>query len=170
MEKWVDVIGYEGLYQVSDHGRVRSLGRKARILKTVKRSNGYLKVNLSKNGKVKNQSVHRLVATAFVSNDEDLPEVNHEDGNKENNHYSNLVWCTSSYNQKHAFANGLQKPQRGAKNGMAKINENDVKEIKRLYGTGRYSHRIIGNMFGISRQQAGRIINGDRWSCASEMS
>lgn len=176
MEVWKDIEVYKGLYQVSSEGKVRSLDRyekskggslrfrKGRILAQTKRKNGYLTVSLNREGVNKKHLIHRLVAKAFIHNIKNLPEVNHEDGNKENNHTYNLVWCTSSYNQKHVFDNGLQKARRGSSNGQAKLNENEINEIKKLYTLGRYSQSILGNMFGISRSQVGRIVRGERWA------
>jgi len=111
-EIWKDIKGYEGLYQVSNYGRVRGLitsqGRRKGILKPYDHD-GYKRINLYKNKKVKKYYVHRLVAQAFISNPNKYPEVNHKDGDKSNNHISNLEWCTSSQNQIHAYKIGLQK-------------------------------------------------------------
>lgn len=106
MEEWRDIKGYEGLYQVSNFGRVRSLNRmdsigrqrQGRILKPSSNEWGYPHVVLSKNGKHKTVRVHRLVAIAFLPNPDNLPEVNHKDENKYNNHVNNLEWCNHQYN------------------------------------------------------------------------
>ena len=111
-EQWKDIEGYEGVYQISTNGRVKSLGRviyrkdsnkvarftknKIRKLKTDKC--GYKFINLSKNGISKNFLIHRLVASAFIPNPNKLPEVNHKDENKTNNNVSNLEWCDRQYN------------------------------------------------------------------------
>lgn len=109
-EIWKDVIGYEGLYQVSNLGRVKSLGNggsknskfsSERILKTCE-IKGYLRVTLSKDGKQKQYSVHRLVALAFLPNPYNLPMVNHKDECKTNNACSNLEWCSVKYNNNYA--------------------------------------------------------------------
>lgn len=98
-EIWKYIKGYEGLYQVSNFGRVKSIKfGKERILKTFKNTRGYLQVNLCKNGKVKNYKVHRLVAEAFLDNTDNLPEVNHKDENKLNNNAENLEWCSAKHN------------------------------------------------------------------------
>ena len=104
-EIWKDIEefeGYEGLYKVSNRGNVKSLNYrhtgKERILKTRKTSDGYLLVNLYKDGKMKTYYVHQLVATAFCENPEGYTEVNHKDENKENNCIDNLEWCSRSYN------------------------------------------------------------------------
>ena len=102
---------YEGLYQVSNWGRVRSLGNgnsnnsKERILKTYIERCGYLKVKFYKNGEKKDCLVHRLVAETFLENPENKPEVNHIDENKENNRVDNLEWCDSNYNNNYGSRN-----------------------------------------------------------------
>ena len=98
-EIWRDIEGYEGLYQVSNCGRVRSLKfGKERILNPVKIGSGYLQVGLYKNEKQKKFKVHRLVAKAFIPNPNNLPEINHRDEDKTNNKVVNLEWCSSKYN------------------------------------------------------------------------
>ena len=118
-EIWKDIEGYEGLYEVSSYGRVRSLGqfvnhnyggyayRKGRILKPGLGSKKYLSVTLSKNGIQKQYSVHRLVAQAFIPNINNLPIINHKDENKLNNCVDNLEWCDYKYNVN--YGNRLNK-------------------------------------------------------------
>lgn len=104
-EIWKDIEGYEGLYQVSNYGQVRSLHHeKPIILKQHTNIKGYKKVGLSKDGKSKTVSVHRLVAKAFLPNPTDLPMVNHKDENPSNNIVDNLEWCDGSYNVTYATA------------------------------------------------------------------
>ncbi len=114
---WKDIQGYEGLYQISEYGDVKSLERavkapqgirvkKEKVLKPYM-SNHYQKVYLCKNGKCKQYSVHRLVATAFIRKPKEKEVVNHIDGDKLNNHYSNLEWCTQANNNEHAMKTGL---------------------------------------------------------------
>ena len=106
MEIWKDILNYEGLYQVSNYGNVKSLNRINRNGKTVhekilsqaKSTSGYLQVNLSKDNKVKIFQVHRLVAVAFIDNPDNKPQVDHIDNNKHNNHVENLRWVTGKEN------------------------------------------------------------------------
>ena len=97
-----EIAGYEGLYEVSNLGNVRSLNYnhtgQTRILKSGKHKLGYLLVVLCKDGEMKTHKVHRLVATAFIENPYNLPEVNHIDENKTNNRVENLEWCHHKYN------------------------------------------------------------------------
>lgn len=118
-EEWRDVVGYEGLYQVSNLGRVKSLDRiihqkanhyykvgfdrlaKGKVLRQGL-SNGYPILDLCKNGKVKSYNVHKLVATAFIPNTNEYPVVNHKDECKSNNRVENLEWCTQRYNNEYS--------------------------------------------------------------------
>ena len=112
-EVWKDVKGYEGLYEVSNHGRVKSLARiveytdgrsymkDEKILSTPPNSDGYLHTQLGKNKKWKTYRVHRLVGEAFLPNPQNYPEINHIDEIKDNNHVSNLEWCTREHNMNH---------------------------------------------------------------------
>lgn len=123
-EVWKDIKGYEGLYQISNLGNIKSLNkvqklyinnaksgiRKGKQLKLILFNNGYYFVNLSKNGKIHSYAVHRLVAKTFISNPNNLPIINHIDGNKLNNNINNLEWCTYSHNIQEAFRLGLSKP------------------------------------------------------------
>lgn len=102
MEIYKDIVGYEGLYQVSNLGNVKSLGnnktRKDKILKPAKHSKGYLIVCLSKQGKHKLHKIHRLVAQAFIQNPNNYQQINHKDENPANNQVNNLEWCDCQYN------------------------------------------------------------------------
>jgi hypothetical protein len=114
-EIWKDIVGYEGLYQVSNLGRVKSLPKYDRlgrfhnecIKASVNNGNGYLVVNLKHNGSQQMKTVHRLVAETFLINPTNLTDINHKDGNKSNNVVTNLEWCTRSENMTHAVKNGL---------------------------------------------------------------
>lgn len=113
-EIWKDIKGYEGLYQVSNMGRVRSLTRNI-ILKSKIERNGYERVKLSVNNIPKNYYIHRMVANAFIPNPDNLPQVNHKDENKLNNCVGNLEWCDSKYNIN--YGTGNKKRQLSNTNG-----------------------------------------------------
>lgn len=102
MEEWKDIAGYDGLYQVSSFGNVKSLnwrGTKTEKVMVPKHHNrGYLQIELAKDGKCKTFLIHRLVAQAFIDNPSNFPEVNHKDENKANNNLSNLEWCGRTEN------------------------------------------------------------------------
>lgn len=98
---WVDVLGYEGLYKISNSGKVMSFHNEKRILKFGICGVGYYQVKLSKNGKTENHMVHRLVALHFIDNEYNLPEVNHIDEDKSNNYWWNLEWSTRVQNINH---------------------------------------------------------------------
>ena len=100
-EEWKPIPGYEGLYEVSNYGRVRSYkwSSNGKILSPCKDGSGYLFVILCKDGKAKKHcTIHRLVAEAFIPNPSNLPQVNHKDECKKNNYFGNLEWCTHKYN------------------------------------------------------------------------
>lgn len=96
-EIWRPIEGYEGLYEISSYGRVRSLIKNI-ILRLKKEPTGYLRCNLYLNKNMKTVSIHRLVAQAFIPNPNNLPQVNHKDDDKTNNNVTNLEWCTVKYN------------------------------------------------------------------------
>lgn len=134
-EIWKDIEDYEGLYQVSNLGRIKALEKirffgkysknkrvyPEKILKVTynKKKDGYYIVTLSKNGIPKSYTVHRLVLKAFSENIDNLPYINHIDGNKRNNNLCNLEWCTASYNSKHAFILGKQPSAFKSENNVA---------------------------------------------------
>lgn len=125
IEEWRAVVGYEGLYEVSSFGRVKSLPKvwlkydgtplrqKERILKERPTRNGYLRVCLRKNGKSTDAYIHRLVCEAFLPNPHSFSDVNHKDENKLNNHIENLEWCSRSFNNNYGSHNEKSAISRG---------------------------------------------------------
>lgn len=120
-EEWKDILGYEGLYQISNLGRVMSLPKNKGWCKTPEKilntriKQGYNSVALYKNGKSSEYRVHRLVGQAFIPNVENKPFIHHIDGNKLNNNVNNLMWCTNQENQLYAYNEGASKPTYGFK-------------------------------------------------------
>ena len=141
-EIWKDIKGYKEFYQISNFGKVKSLKRiiykingqkqhrKERILKMLFDKDGYKFVVLFKNNTRKHSSIHRLIANHFIPNINNLPEVNHKNGNKANNKVSNLEWCTEKFNSKHAHDIGLYPSIEGENNPMALLTTKDVIHIK----------------------------------------
>lgn len=139
-EIWKDINGYEGYYQVSNFGNIKSLERiiensgthtgyykiKERVLKPRenKKRSGYYELSLKKDGVEKRFKVHRLVACAFIDNPDNKTEVNHIDGDKSNNHVSNLEWVTGKENKEHAWKTGLSNADH--KKRPIKCNENGM--------------------------------------------
>jgi predicted XRE-type DNA-binding protein len=175
MKEWKDVIGFEGMYVVSNAGDVKGLNReiiqrnghpysvKEKILKgSVSQSTGYRMVSISGNGSKRLRSVHRLVAESFIENPLNKPEVNHIDGNKLNNNVENLEWCTSAENQAHSYELGLQIAVFGEKHPNAKLNDSKVAQIRKEYKDGKLQ-REIAKKFGVSRQTVSDIVNFKYW-------
>ena len=133
-----------GLYQVSNLGRVKSLGnsktRKEKILKPEIRT-GYYSVNLCKSGKRKKHRVHRLVAQAFIENPKNLPVINHIDENKLNNCVENLEWCTHEYNM-NCYAENHPKSFRQSKKSFdCAKSRSDAKRKRMVVDAGTHTHR-----------------------------
>lgn len=132
-----EIAGYDGKYLVSEEGVVYSIRRQGsdgRIITQRPNTSGYMRVDLRKGKEKQSLLVHRIVAEAFIPNPENKKCVNHIDGNKNNNSFSNLEWCSHSENMKHAVAHNLNKhPElRGEKHPRSKLSQKDVKEIKAL--------------------------------------
>ena len=119
----------------------------------------YKHIILRKDNKAKGFSIHRLVALAFIPNPESKPEVNHIDGNKDNNYASNFEWCNASENALHALSLGLRKSVKGEKHGRSILREDQAKEIK--YSPN--STKDLAKLFGVSFETVWQIRNGKRW-------
>jgi hypothetical protein len=156
-EQWCDVAGYQGWYQVSNFGRIRSLHHgQSRVLKTFTPKNCYVQVTLYNEGIKILELVHRLVAEAFISNPTNLPEVHHKDGIKTNNRWSNLEWISvPDHRRNQPYAKGSQQ-------GNAKLTESNVAEIRRLCAEG-LTHRTAANRFHVCRSAITMIVNRKNW-------
>lgn len=124
-EIWKDINGFEGYYQVSSTGRIKNV-RTNSIKKLTTGNTGYAYVYLYKNNNKSNLTVHRLVAQAFIPNSDNLPQVNHKDGNKLNNNVENLEWCTAKENIRHIINMGF-KPVCNTKGKYGKDNKLSIK-------------------------------------------
>lgn len=174
-ETFVEIIDYENLYQISDFGRVKSLKRvtiskngrkyfiKEKILSPVN-NQGYEQVTLSKNGKIKRFSVHRLVASAFIENPKNKKCVNHKDFNRSNNYKSNLEWSTYSENTIHAIENGrmmFNKRAFGEKIRSSVLTEKDVLSIRSSFK--EKTQAKLAKEFNVSQALISNILRNKIW-------
>lgn len=173
-EVWKDIKGYEGIYQASNFGRIKSLeriwysGRNRCIKKTkpeqimkyrLAKNTGYCLLKFVKDGNEKHFFVHRLIAETFIPNPNNLPEVNHKDGNKENNCMDNLEWVTSKDNIKHADKTGLRNIS-GSDNWQAKFSKEDIKFVRENYKPRDkvFGRKALAKRFGCNISVVSNII------------
>ena len=154
VEEWNQVLN-NPKYLISNYGQIFSVEKKMKLIPQIAKRGGYLVIKISYSGKKKCVKIHRLVAESFLENNLNKPQVNHIDGNKINNHVSNLEWCTSSENLKHAYATGLNKGNKEytsvrilAKN----LTTGDKKEFSSIREAGRslgvFGQNICSNLSG----------------------
>lgn len=176
-EVWKDIPNYEGYYQISNLGRIKSVARKVKyqnsyrnvkekLKKTFIGKQGYERVELSKNGKTKKYNVHRIVANVFISNPLNKETVNHINGIKTDNRVENLEWATRSENELHAYKIGLAKNSEKQRN-VARLycKENKIKSIIQLDLDGNFikewkSAREVEEKINISRKNISQCITG----------
>lgn len=176
MEIWKDIKGYEGLYQVSDLGRVRSLDRtvinslgrrtfkKGQLFKCKpSKSSGYVRIKLSKKGIKKYFSVHRLVAEAFKPNPEGKPEVDHINSNKSDNRAVNLEWCTRSENSLRAYQT-WSNTSIGEGHHLTLLTSGQVLEIVGLLDSTNMTQKQIAKKYGVSISNIKSIHRGTTWN------
>jgi len=170
-EIWREITNYEGLYYVSSMGRVKSLEkkiqqldrgtlcitiRKERILKPEVAWNKRMRVTLSNNKKKERVSVHRLVAYAFVPNKANKPDINHKDGNPQNNTADNLEWCTKQENAHHAVVNGLWKS--GEDSPRAKLTQIQVGEIREKFFSRAYTQKQLSKEYEVHQTTISKLL------------
>lgn len=170
-EMWADIKGVQG-YQCSSHGQIRSIdrsvihtrtgvaNRKGKLLKLLVDSAGYVRIRL-KQAKI-TPLVHRIVAITFIANPLNKPWVNHKDGNKQNNNASNLEWSTIRENVQHAYDNNLNWAKKGESSPSAKLNINDVAEIRRLSSVGE-KRKDLAVKYGVTPECISRIVLNKTW-------
>lgn len=154
MELWKDIVGYEGVYQVSNYGNVRSLNYrgtgKVQLLKLANHRDGYKMVGLCKEGKQRHPKIHRLVAEAFLDTYREDWVVHHKDDNRTNNHLENLECCPQAKNMEYT---------KGQKRNIKQLSEIDVQKIYLLYNANGYSAVQLSELFGVTKQQILNIAN-----------
>lgn len=173
-EIWKDVEGFEGKYFISNIGRLKSIGGRYKksqpngyvTMGTVDNL-GYRILTLRDHGRLKRERAHRLVALAFIEKIQGKNFVNHIDGNKLNNNYSNLEWCTHEENLRHAIKIGAFDTK-GEKHFNSKLTNENVLEMRKLYWNNGLTQQAIADKFGICRRHAGDVINGVNWGWLTE--
>lgn len=169
--EWRAIPGYEGIYEASNEGDIRSLSRidrlgrphKGRVLSQNKNPRwGYMQITLHKNGKSHTHRSNVLIASAFLGENLGRLDVNHLDGDKTNNCADNLEYCTRSENILHAVRNGLN-PHIGETHPLAKLSSEQVAEIRKLSSLGVLG-KDLAKRYGVGRAQISRILTGKRWS------
>lgn len=163
-EIWRDVVGYEGLYRVSNMGRVKSLfNGDVKIRRAPLCNPGYFSVVLYKDNEVTHIRIHVLVAKAFLPNPENKRYVNHRDGNKRNNRVDNLEWVTPLENAHHAINMGLTKS--GCDHPRAKLNEEQVRYIREVCipGDRKFGFGALARKFGVGVKAIARIYYNERY-------
>ena len=155
MEIWKDVAGFDGFYQISNMGRVKSVNGIRSLSYT---RDGYAKVRLLHDGKDKTYKVHRLVAEAFIPNTDNKETVNHKDGDKTNNKVENLEWADRSEQMLHAYILGLKKPVKTNR----KLTPEQVEEIRRTYKrqSKEYGTVALGRKYGVHDSVIGKVVRG----------
>lgn len=171
-ESWLPVVGFEGLYEVSNLGQVRGLDRlighprggqrlwRGRQLKQTVMSNGYFEVSLCSAGARIVRTVHSVVAEAFHGPGPAGYEVAHANGRRLDNRADNLSWKTRADNHADKIVHGTTN--RGMRHGNAKLSDDSVRRIRRLCARG-WSHQDAAAIFGVSRANVSRIIRGEMW-------
>lgn len=170
-EIWKDVEEYNGLYEISNSGRLKSLPKlliaphggqyytKERIIKTDCKTKKYPFAILCNKGIKKQFYIHRLVASAFIPNPDNKPQVNHINGDKKDNRVENLEWCTNKENMVHAKETGLKKQTYGTYNPNSKLNEEEVNDIRKSYSNGSLNMPQLALKYRISNSRISDIIN-----------
>lgn len=150
---------YSDKYEVSSDGHIRNSKTK-RILHEFVGKDGYMRTQFDG----KTRLIHRVVASIFIDNPDNLPEVNHIDCDKQNNSIDNLEWCSRNYNQKHAYSNGLRSAC-GIHNSRCKLSIEDVEYIKKHYikGDKIYGAIPMSKQFNVAHQTICAIISGQNW-------
>lgn len=170
-ESWRLLDSYDGRYEVSDYGNIRRArpGKSTYVGRHITQQindDGYLTAFLS-NGSKDDQHqhfVHVLVAEAWIGPKPEGFEVNHKDGDKQNNAIWNLEYLSPSDNQRHAISIGLRKVRRGEEHGGAKLSWDQVKQIRQLYATGDFTMMALANRFIVSKKTILLIIQGKTWN------
>jgi hypothetical protein len=164
-EYWIPLVGYEGLYEISNLGRIKSLSKeygggfhREFILSESYTSDGYSQIRLTNKSGRKCFKIHRLVAKCFIPNIYNKLEINHKNGVKKDNSVLNLEWCTRSENQLHAFKNNLNSRLKGCDSKLAKFSKNEIMSIRHLYYINKFNFTKISKIYDVSNVCISNII------------
>ena len=176
IERWRPVPGWEGFYEVSDHGRVRSLDRwvvgqrrrywPGKVLTPWEHSFGYLSVTLAMVGRMQKYTVHRLVLLAFVWPPPEGTEACHWNGDPTDNALANLRWDARARNADDRCRHGTQ--DQGEAHGWAKLTAEQVRAIRQRYAEGDILQRELAALYGVTHQTVSKIVRGDIWRYSAE--
>jgi phage RecT family recombinase len=174
-EIWINIKDYEELYKISNCGRIKNLERKIKkwngfrthkekIIKQFFSEDGYLRVQLWKNGENKKYQVARLVGESFIPNIDNKPEINHRNGIKTDNRATELEWATHKENISHSINSGLKGDiKRGGQLPQTILKEGDISMIRQIYAEGNTTQNELSEMFNVSRGAINNITNGRNW-------
>jgi hypothetical protein len=166
IEIWKDIKGYEGLYQISNLGNIKSFKRykEGKLLKPKFDKDGYREVGIRDSIGIRTfKRVHILVAKSFISNPNNYKFINHKDNNPSNNIVENIEWCSIEYNNKYRFTNG-NASHKGSKSPVATITEDVAIEIYRLGHSGKYTEPELAKMFNTTRSIVNKIRLNITWT------
>jgi predicted XRE-type DNA-binding protein len=168
-EIWKDVVGYEGIYSVSNHGRIRSERRCTntligKIIQPSLNGRGYPSISLCKNNKKKTKKIAHIVTESFIGKRSMKIQVNHKDGNPLNSNLNNLEYVTQAENTQHAYDNNLINHPKGENWHNTKLKEIEVIQIRELYAKGNISQQKIAKMFKVTQTAIGLIIRRINWA------
>lgn len=173
-EIWKEVVGYEGLYEVSNLGRVKSVRKivkrntgflvKPEVIKKQKVSKGYLTVALCKESVFKHKKVHILVGVSFIENPQNKPQINHKKGNKLDNRATELEWNTAEENVRHSYSFGLKIGKKGELHPLSKLNDSDIPNIISLRFDKKLTQQAIADMYNVCRATISLITNKKYYS------
>lgn len=162
-EIWKDIPGYEGYYQASNLGRIKSFYKNGKILNPSINMHGYKQIVLINHNGRKTWTIHRIIAKTFIPNIYNKPFINHINGIKTDNNINNIEWCTASENIIHGFKIGLIKRNKNEKSKSSKLSWDIVSQIRLIKNRDKISNRKLAKQYGVCHTLINKIINNTKW-------